>query len=560
MRERLERELTGYRHVDLDIRDRDGVLGLFRKRGTEIALVIHCAGQPSHDWAATEPFTDFDVNAGGTLNLLEATRLHAPDATFIFMSTNKVYGDAPNALPLHELETRFEIDAGHPYADGIGEDMSIDGCLHSVFGASKVAADVMVQEYGRYFGLRTACFRGGTITGPQHAAAELHGFLGYVMRCALEGREYTIFGYQGKQVRDAIHCHDLVQRVRLRVPRAARRPRSTTSAAGGTRTRRCSRRSRRRRRSPAASSSWRYDETQPHRRPHLVDRLERAVRRPLPGVAPGVRRAADPDRAARGQRGALARVIDAGKRLLLGVRLDAVDYDGALSRILAAARAGQPLGVSALAVHGVMTGVLDAEQRWRINHLDLVTPDGQPVRWALNLLHRSALPDQVHGAVLTAKLLPHLEDERIAVYWYGTTPTTLALLREELARRHPGLVIAGMEPSRFGTASPAELDADRRADPRLRRADLLRRPRLPAPGDVRVGDARPPRHAGPGGRRGVHVPVGRAARAAGVHAPPRPGVAVAPRARAAPPVEALRAAQPGVPGAAGAAAADEVGR
>ena len=152
-------------------------------------------------------------------------------------------------------------------------------------------------------------------------------------------------------------------------------------------------------------------------------------------------------------------MIDAGKRLLLGVRLDAVDYDGALSRILAAARAGQPLGVSALAVHGVMTGVFDAEQRWRINHLDLVTPDGQPVRWALNLLHRSALPDQVHGAVLTAKLLPHLEEERIAVYWYGTTPTTLALLREELARRHPGLVIAGMEPSRFGTASATELDA-----------------------------------------------------------------------------------------------------
>ena len=152
-------------------------------------------------------------------------------------------------------------------------------------------------------------------------------------------------------------------------------------------------------------------------------------------------------------------MIDDGKRLLLGVRIDAVDYEGALARILAAAREGRPLGVSALAVHGVMTGVLDREQRFRINHLDLVTPDGQPVRWALNLLHRSALPDQVHGAVLTAKLLPHLEDERIAVYWYGTTPTTLALLREELARRHPGLVIAGMEPSRFGTASATELDA-----------------------------------------------------------------------------------------------------
>jgi CDP-paratose 2-epimerase len=223
VRERLERELGGYRHVDLDIRDRAGVLGLFKKRGTEIALVVHCAGQPSHDWAATEPFTDFDVNAGGTLNLLEATRLHAPDAPFIFMSTNKVYGDAPNALPLYELDTRFEIDPAHPYHDGIGEDLSIDGCLHSVFGASKVAADVMVQEYGRYFGLRTTCFRGGTITGPQHAAAELHGFLGYVMRCAIEGREYTVFGYQGKQVRDAIHSRDLIHAFDcvFRAPRVA---------------------------------------------------------------------------------------------------------------------------------------------------------------------------------------------------------------------------------------------------------------------------------------------------------------------------------------------------
>ncbi len=152
-------------------------------------------------------------------------------------------------------------------------------------------------------------------------------------------------------------------------------------------------------------------------------------------------------------------MIDAGKRLLLGVQIDAVDYEGALARILAAARAGQPLGVSALAVHGVMTGVQSAEQRWRINQLDLVTPDGQPVRWGLNMLHGTELSDQVHGAVLTARLLPHLEDEKIAVYWYGTTPETLALLRAELQRRHPGLVIAGMEPSRFGTATPAELDA-----------------------------------------------------------------------------------------------------
>jgi CDP-paratose 2-epimerase len=211
VRDALERELAGYRHEDLDIRDRDGVLALFARLGREIEVVVHCAGQPSHDWAASEPFTDWDVNANGTLHLLEATRLHAPEAVFIFCSTNKVYGDRPNSLPLYELETRYEIDPAHPYHDGIAEDLSIDTTLHSLFGASKAAADVLVQEYGRYFGLRTTCFRGGTITGPQHAAAELHGFLAYVMRCALAGREYTIFGYKGKQVRDAIHSQDLVR-------------------------------------------------------------------------------------------------------------------------------------------------------------------------------------------------------------------------------------------------------------------------------------------------------------------------------------------------------------
>jgi CDP-paratose 2-epimerase len=202
---------TAYRHEDLDVRDRDGIDRLFARLGGAIALVVHCAAQPSHDWAAREPFTDFDVNAGGTLNLLEATRLHAPEAVFVHCSTNKVYGDRPNALPLLEHETRFDLEPGHPYADGIAEDMSIDACLHSVFGASKVAADVLVQEYGRYFGLRSACFRGGTLTGPAHAAAELHGFLAYVMRCAMTGRPYTIYGYGGKQVRDVIHATDLVR-------------------------------------------------------------------------------------------------------------------------------------------------------------------------------------------------------------------------------------------------------------------------------------------------------------------------------------------------------------
>jgi CDP-paratose 2-epimerase len=208
----LERELgTRYSHEHLDIRDRDGIANLFQRYGSQITLVVHCAAQPSHDWAAREPFTDFDINATGTLNLLEATRQHAPDAVFIFTSTNKVYGDTPNSLPLVELETRWELEPPHPYADGIKEDMSIDHTLHSLFGASKVAADVMVQEYGRYFGLKTACFRGGTLTGPRHSATQLHGFLGYVMRCAMTGTPYTVFGYKGKQVRDAIHSNDLVR-------------------------------------------------------------------------------------------------------------------------------------------------------------------------------------------------------------------------------------------------------------------------------------------------------------------------------------------------------------
>jgi CDP-paratose 2-epimerase len=211
-RRRLEADLgAAYRHADLDVRDRDGVERLFADLGRDVALVVHSAAQPSHDWAAREPFTDFDVNAVGTLNLLEATRLHAPDAVFVFCSTNKVYGDRPNALPLVEHDTRFDLPPGHPYAAGIVEDMPIDTCLHSLFGVSKLAADVLVQEYGRYFGLRSACFRGGTLTGPAHAAAELHGFLGYVMRCTMSGRPYTVFGFRGKQVRDVIHAADLVR-------------------------------------------------------------------------------------------------------------------------------------------------------------------------------------------------------------------------------------------------------------------------------------------------------------------------------------------------------------
>jgi CDP-paratose 2-epimerase len=210
-RRRVERLLgTSYTHAEIDIRDRSAVAELFGRYGRDIGFVVHTAAQPSHDWAAGDPFTDFDVNAVGTVNLLEATRRHCPTAPFIFTSTNKVYGDRPNSLPLVELDTRWEIADGHDYERGIREDMSIDMCLHSVFGASKVAADVMVQEYGRYFQIPTACFRGGTLTGPKHSAAQLHGFLGYVMRCAMTRTPYTVFGYQGKQVRDAIHAKDLI--------------------------------------------------------------------------------------------------------------------------------------------------------------------------------------------------------------------------------------------------------------------------------------------------------------------------------------------------------------
>lgn len=210
-RNRLEQSVPGYCHHALDIRDQSAVDRLFSRHGSAIALVVHAAAQPSHDWAASEPVTDFSVNAVGTLNLLEATRRFAPDATFIHTSTNKVYGDTPNRLPLIELESRWEIPADHAYANGIREDMPIDRTLHSLFGASKLAADVLVQEYGLYFGLKTACFRCGCLTGPFHAGAELHGFLSYLMRCVVSRSPYTVYGYQGKQVRDNLHCADLVR-------------------------------------------------------------------------------------------------------------------------------------------------------------------------------------------------------------------------------------------------------------------------------------------------------------------------------------------------------------
>lgn len=209
-RDELLEQFDNYSHLNIDIRDEEAVIDVFQNYGSDIVLIIHAAAQPSHDWAAAEPFTDFTVNANGTLVLLECTRRFCPEAVFIFTSTNKVYGDTSNDLPLIEQETRWEIEPLHTYREGIDETMSIDQSKHSLFGASKVAADMLVQEYGRYFGMKTACFRGGCLTGPNHSGAKLHGFLSYLMKCTMAGEPYTIFGYKGKQVRDNIHSYDLV--------------------------------------------------------------------------------------------------------------------------------------------------------------------------------------------------------------------------------------------------------------------------------------------------------------------------------------------------------------
>ena len=205
---RLEAELKEFRHHELDIRDRKGVLALMQELSPEV--IVHTAAQPSHDLAAKIPFDDFDTNAVGTMNLLEAARAYVPDAVFVHMSTNKVYGDAPNELALVEQSKRWDY-ADPERLEGIDESMRIDQSKHSLFGASKVAADVMVQEYGRYFGMKTCCLRGGCLTGPNHSGVELHGFLSYLIKCNLEGREYCVYGYKGKQVRDNIHSYDVAR-------------------------------------------------------------------------------------------------------------------------------------------------------------------------------------------------------------------------------------------------------------------------------------------------------------------------------------------------------------
>lgn len=205
------KKIKNYNHFNYDIRNYKKIENIFKKFGKKIEAVIHCAAQPSHDWASKEPITDFSINATGTINLLELTRRFAQNAKFIFMSTNKVYGDTPNKISLIENYSRYEPKDIRLKKKGISEKMSIDDTKHSIFGASKVAADIAVQEYGKYFNLNTVCFRGGCLTGPSHSGAELHGFLSYLVKCCLSGKLYTIYGYKGKQVRDNIHSNDLVK-------------------------------------------------------------------------------------------------------------------------------------------------------------------------------------------------------------------------------------------------------------------------------------------------------------------------------------------------------------
>ncbi len=466
-RRRVEKALgRQYQHHAIDIRNADQLDRIFADLGSAITVVIHTAAQPSHDWAARDPQTDFAVNAHGTLNVLEATRRFAPRAAFIFTSTNKVYGDTPNRLPLRELDTRWEIEPDHTYVSGIREDMSVDKTLHSLFGASKLAADVLVQEYGRYFAMQTACFRGGCLTGPNHSGTELHGFLAYLMKCTMMGTSYTVNGYGGKQVRDNIHCSDLIAAFDAfcRAPRQGE-----VYNMGGGRYSNCSMLEAIAlcEEITGRALNWQYTETN-----RIGDHIwwisdtgrfadhypEWQLTFDVPAILREIyecnreRWRPHPTTAA-----SAPRAVSAGtKRNVLGVLVDAVDYQTTIDRVIDCAHRAEPLSVSALAVHGVMTGVLDPRHRHRLNRLDLVVPDGQPVRWALNWLHGAALNDRVRGPTLVLKLCAEAEVKQLPIYLYGSRSEVLSALRRRLLDRFPRLRLAGMEPSKFRTLSTAE--------------------------------------------------------------------------------------------------------
>ena len=296
-----------FHSLELDVRDAEGVERVFAKHSNRLELVIHTAAQPSHDWAAREPQTDFGVNANGTLNLLEATRRHAADATFVLISTNKVYGDLANELPLSELETRFELPADHRYFAGIDTSMSLDRSTHSLFGVSKAAADLLTQEYGRYFDMPTVAFRCGCITGPSHAGAMLHGFLAYLMKCTVTGEEYTVFGHRGKQVRDNLHAADLVAACMAfhRAPRAG-----AVYNMGGGRPSNCSMLEAIQSCERIGGRELRWQLVGANRRSPLVDQRSGRIRGGSPGMGSQLRHRVDPDRDLRGQRGAMERGFD----------------------------------------------------------------------------------------------------------------------------------------------------------------------------------------------------------------------------------------------------------
>ena len=475
---RLKNDLPHFTHFAADIRNEPEINKIFQKYGKNIEIVIHAAAQPSHDWAAKEPITDFTVNANGTLIMLEAVREFCPDAPFIFTSTNKVYGDTPNLLPLVETATRWEIDCSHKFFErGIDETMTIDDSKHSVFGASKVAADVMTQEYGRYFGIKTGTFRGGCLTGPAHSGAELHGFLAYLIKCAVYEKQYTIFGYKGKQVRDNIHSNDLVGAFWhfYQNPKAG-----AIYNMGGSRHSNCSmleaieivERAAGKKLSYSLGDKaregdhiwyisdvskfqkdypeWRYEhgleETVSEMVAATVEKMRDESRQAVSAAAASVQfvkpQSFSPAAARRPTR-------DYGKQNVLGVGVNAVDYAAALEYIIAAAKEKRPLAVSALAVHGVMTGALDAVHRHRLNGLELVVPDGHPVRWAMKWLHGIELPDRVYGPTLTLKVCEQAAAENLSVYLYGSRQEILEKLEANLLRQFPKLKIAGKQPSRF---------------------------------------------------------------------------------------------------------------
>ena len=493
------------------------------------------------------------MNAGGTLNILQNVREHCIDAPVIHCSTNKVYGDRPNSLPLIEQETRWEIDPTHTYADGIREDMSIDATLHSVFGASKVAADVMVQEYGRYFGMKTACFRGGTLTGPAHSATELHGFLGYVMRCAMERRTYNLFGYKGKQVRDAIHSHDVINAFEafFRAPRSG-----AVYNLGGGRHSNCSNLEAFALAEEISGNEMIYEYKEANRvgdhqwwigsnATFQADYPEWQQVYDVPMILTeiyeaNVEQVGPEDRS----------VIDEGKHNVLGVMVSAVDYDYAADRVITAAHERKPLALTALAVHGVMTGVADPEHNARLNAFDLVTPDGQPVRWALGALHGVKLADRVYGPTLTLRVLERCAAENLPIYLYGSTDETLAKLVTELHRMFPTL----RDRRHGGVEVPrrrrGRRQRDRGSDRHIGRAGRARRPRLPAARGFHPRHAAAAGHAVARRRCRLRLPRRPAAETAGVDAEVLTGVALAARSRTGAALAAIPDPQPGLPDAA----------